>query len=128
MHDRTSSTHGAHEATHEAAHGDLPTYVTGFALSLVLTALSFGAVMSGLVPHGMILPAISLLAVAQLVVQLIFFLHLGASREQRSNSVILTLTVLLVVVIVGGSLWVMHNANENMMPKQMTPAAAMAHE
>jgi len=128
MIDRTSSLHGAHAASHETAHGDLPTYLTGFALSLALTALSFGAVMSGWIPHGMILPAITVLALVQLIVQLVFFLHLGASREQRSNTVILTLTVLLVVVIVGGSLWVMHNANENMMPQQMTPAAAMAHE
>jgi cytochrome o ubiquinol oxidase subunit IV len=128
MLDQKSSSHGAHAASHEAGHGDLPTYFTGFALSLVLTALSFGAVMSGFVPHGMILPAISLLAVVQLLVQLFFFLHLGASREQRSNTVILTLTVMLVVIVVGGSLWVVHNANENMMPHQMTPAAAAAHE
>jgi cytochrome o ubiquinol oxidase operon protein cyoD len=124
MHDRTSSNHGAHEA----AHGDLPTYVTGFALSLVLTALSFGAVMSGVIPHGMILPAIVVLAVAQLIVQLVYFLHLGASGEQRSNTVILMLTVMLVVIVIGGSLWVVHNANENMMPHEMTPTAAAAHE
>jgi cytochrome o ubiquinol oxidase operon protein cyoD len=128
MHDRTSSTHGAHEAAHEAAHGDLPTYLTGFALSLVLTALSFGAVMSGLVPHGMILPAITLLAVTQLVVQLIFFLHLGVSREQRNNTVILMLTAMLAVLIIALSLWVMHNANVNMMPTQMTPERALAKD
>jgi cytochrome o ubiquinol oxidase operon protein cyoD len=128
MHDQTSSQHGAHAAPHAAAHGDLPTYLTGFALSLVLTALSFGAVMSGWIPHGMILPAIVVLALAQLLAQLVFFLHLGASGEQRSNTVILMLTVTLVVIVVGGSLWVVHNANENMMPHQMTPAAAAAHE
>lgn len=111
---------------HSGAHGDLKTYGVGFGLSLGLTVLSFAAVMGGAIPHGMILPAITLLAVAQLLVQLIFFLHLGTAPEQRTNTGILVLTVMLIGVIVFLSLWVMHNANVNMMPTQMTPDQAMA--
>lgn len=107
-------------------HGDLKTYGVGFVVSLALTALSFAAVMSGMVPHGMVFPAITLLAVAQLLVQVIFFLHLGTSPEQRSTITILALTVLLIGIIVVLSLWVMHNANVNMMPTLMTPDQAMA--
>jgi cytochrome o ubiquinol oxidase subunit IV len=128
MLDRTSSTHDAHAAPHEAAHGSLSTYWTGFILSLVLTVLSFGAVMSGWVPHSMILPAIAVLAVVQLIVQLGFFLHLGVSREQRSNTGVLTFTVVLVGILVGGSMWVMYNANVNMEPHTMTPERAMMQE
>lgn len=128
MIDRTSSTHGAHAAPHEAGHGSLPTYVAGFVLSLVLTGLSFGAVMSGGVPHGMILPAISVLALVQLIVQLVLFLHLGVSRGQRSNTGILAFTVVLVGILVGGSLWVMYNANVNMEPHLLTPERAMMQE
>jgi cytochrome o ubiquinol oxidase operon protein cyoD len=94
----------------------------------VLTVLSFGAVMSGFVPHEMILGAITVLAVVQLLVQLVFFLHLGAAPEQRNNTVIFVLTLLLIATIVAGSLWVMHNANVNMMPMQMTPERAMSKD
>ncbi len=65
------------------------------------------------------LGAITVLAVAQLLVQLIFFLHLGTAPEQRSNRVIFVLTSLLIATVVSGSLWVMHNANANTMPGQM---------
>ncbi len=119
-----SSSHAAHGESHGAAHGSMTTYVVGFILSLVLTALSFAAVMSGAVPHDMMMPAITVLAVVQLVVQLVFFLHLGAAPEQRNNTVTFILTTLLIATIVGLSLWIMHNANVNMMPTQMSPAAA----
>jgi len=119
-----SSSHALHAESHGAAHGNMTTYVIGFILSLVLTALSFAAVMSGVVPHDMMMPAITVLAVVQLVVQLVFFLHLGSAPEQRSNTVTFILTTLLIAVVVGLSLWVIHNANMNMMPTQMSPEAA----
>jgi cytochrome o ubiquinol oxidase operon protein cyoD len=118
------STHGSHNASD----GSLKSFITGFGLSFVLTVLSFGAVMSGFVPHEMILGAITVLAVVQLLVQLVFFLHLGAAPEQRNNTVIFVLTLLLIATIVAGSLWVMHNANVNMMPMQMTPERAMSKD
>jgi cytochrome o ubiquinol oxidase subunit IV len=123
-----SGTYGSAHNSHKASHGSLKSYITGFGLSLVLTALSFGAVMSGLVPHDMILGAITILAIVQLLVQLMFFLHLGAAPEQRNNTVIFVLTILLIATIVAGSLWVMHNANVNMMPTQMTPDRAMSKD
>jgi cytochrome o ubiquinol oxidase operon protein cyoD len=76
----------------------------------------------------MILPAITLLAVMQLLAQLLFFLHLGAAPEQRNNTVIFLLTTLLIATVVAGSLWVMHNANVNMMPTQMTPQTALSRD
>ncbi len=114
--------------SHAASHGSVTSYAVGFGISLLLTVLSFGAVMAGLVPHGSILGAITVLAVVQLLVQLVFFLHLGAAPEQRNNTVIFTLTALLIATIVGGSLWVMHNANVNMMPTQMTPERALSRD
>ncbi|MET3528685.1 cytochrome o ubiquinol oxidase subunit IV [Phenylobacterium koreense] len=111
-----------------ASHGGLKAYTVGFVLSLGLTALSFAAVMSGLIPRETQLPAITVLAVIQLLVQLGFFLHLGASPEQRSNTAIFVLTILLIATVVAGSLWVIHNANVNMMPIQMSPEQARARE
>jgi cytochrome o ubiquinol oxidase operon protein cyoD len=123
-----SGTHASTHNSHKASHGSLKSYITGFGLSLVLTALSFGAVMSGLVPHDMILGALTILAIVQLLVQLVFFLHLGAAPEQRNNTIIFVLTILLIATIVAGSLWVMHNANVNMMPTQLTPERAMSKD
>lgn len=118
----------SHAAADDGAHGSLTSYTAGFFLSLVLTGLSFGAVMSGAVPHQMILPAIVVLAVVQLLVQLILFLHLGSAPDQRSNTVIFVLTGMLIAIVVAGSLWVMHNANVNMMPMQMTMERALAKD
>ena len=123
-----SGTYASMHNSHKASHGSLKSYIAGFGLSLVLTALSFGAVMSGLVPDDMILGAITILAMVQLLVQLIFFLHLGAAPEQRNNTVIFVLAILLIATIVAGSLWVMHNANANMMPTQMSPERARAKD
>lgn len=107
--------HGAY-----ASQSHLRDYVLGFFLSLLLTFASFGVVMLGVVPAGMGLTSIVLLCVAQLVVQLVYFLHIGAKRSQRQNSAIFLCTAGLIAIIVAGSLWVMHNANTNMMPTHMS--------
>lgn len=107
--------HGAY-----ASQSHLRDYVVGFFLSLLLTFASFGVVMLGVVPAGMALTSIVLLCVAQLVVQLVYFLHIGAKRSQRQNSAIFLCTAGLIAIIVAGSLWVMHNANTNMMPTHMS--------
>lgn len=123
-----SGAHVSSHAAHGASQGTLKSYVVGFILSLGLTALSFGAVMTGVLPRDMILPAITLLAVVQLLVQLLFFLHLGTAPERRNNTVIFLLTALLIVIVVALSLWVMHNANVNMMPTQMSIERARAKD
>jgi cytochrome o ubiquinol oxidase operon protein cyoD len=117
-----------HDASHEASHGSIKSYSIGFALSLILTLASFGVVMSGLVPHELRLTAIVALALVQLLVQLIYFLHMGTARDQRENTAVFGVTAVLIAIVVAGSLWVMHNANENMMPMQMSPEQARAHE
>lgn len=103
-------------------------YLIGFVLSLALTLASFGVVMQDVLPRPMILPAVVVLCVAQLVVQLVYFLHLGPSRAQRANTGVFVCTALLIAIVVAGSLWVMHNANTNMMPTQLLPEAARARD
>lgn len=109
-------------------HGNLAGYAIGFGLSIVLTLASFGAVMTGLLPRGTAMGALVLLCVAQLLVQLVFFLHLGSAPDQRSNTGIFICTALLITIIVAGSLWVTHNANANMMPTQMSAQRAIAKD
>lgn len=110
----------SHEAGHDHAghgsHGSLKSYIVGFALSIVLTCISFWIVLSGSVANNSIELWLALFAVLQLLVQLGFFLHLGANPEQRQNTSIFLFTALVLGIAVGGSLWVMHNANVLMMP------------
>ena len=109
-------------------HGNLTGYVIGLGVSLVLTLASFGTVMSGLVPHGAAMGLLVLLCVAQLLAQLVFFLHLGSAPDQRANTGIFVCTALLIAIVVAGSLWVTHNANANMMPTHMTPQRAITRD
>jgi cytochrome o ubiquinol oxidase operon protein cyoD len=107
-------------------HGSLRGYTVGLALSTMLTLASFGAVMADLVPHEIRLATIVTLAVVQLFVQLVYFLHLGTSKSQAENTVVFICTALAIAILVAGSLWVMHNANINMMPTEMAPGRAAA--
>ena len=111
-HDTTAAAEHGHDG---AAHGTLKSYLVGFGLSIVLTLLSFGLVMAGVVPRSLALPGIVALCVAQLLVQLVFFLHMGASRSQRDNLSAFVFAVFVIAIIVGGSAWVLHNMNANMM-------------
>ena len=109
-------------------HGHLAGYVIGFGVCIVLTLASFGAVMTGLLPRVAVMAVLVLLCVAQLLAQLVFFLHLGTAPDQRSNTGIFVCTALLIAIIVAGSLWVTHNANANMMPTHMTVQRAMVKD
>ncbi|MFT0173621.1 cytochrome o ubiquinol oxidase subunit IV [Paraburkholderia mimosarum] len=123
-----SQSHAIHHAGDDASHGSFKGYMIGTVLSLVLTLASFGVVMCRVVSPEFGLEAIVVLCIAQLVVQLFYFLHIGASRSQRANTGIFICTAFLIAVIVGLSLWVMHNANVNMMPSQISIDRAMAHD
>jgi cytochrome o ubiquinol oxidase operon protein cyoD len=110
-----SNQHGHSNAHAHNAHGSLKSYVVGFALSLILTLLSFGCVMSGAVPQHLVVPGLVVFCVAQLLVQLVFFLHMSAAPGQRDNLSIGVFTLLIIAIVVVGSLWVMHNMNLYMM-------------
>lgn len=95
-------------------------YTIGFLLSLILTCLAFFVTKSFLargevtVPMSLLIGLIVLAAV-QLLVQLLFFFHLGKEAKPRLNTVSF-LFMLMVVGIIGiGSLWIMYNLNYNMM-------------
>lgn len=101
------------------------TYIVGFLLSLVLTFSSFGLVFMQTTTHSMFLPQVILvpvlllLAVCQLVVQLIFFLHLASGRKTGWRIIIFLSTISLVLIILSGSLWIMNNLNYRMTPSQI---------
>ncbi|CAM3776110.1 cytochrome o ubiquinol oxidase subunit IV [Bordetella tumulicola] len=115
-HTTSAANHGHGDHDHDSnSHGSLKSYIVGFILSVILTLGSFGLLMVEGVPRGVILPGIIVLCVAQLLVQLVFFLHMGTSKSQRDNLSAFVFAVFVIAIIVVGSLWVMHNMNANMM-------------
>jgi cytochrome o ubiquinol oxidase subunit IV len=112
-----------HEDPHGgAAHGSRKGYVTGFLLSVVLTAIPFALVMTGVIADTRITAGIVMVAaVVQIVVHMIYFLHMNTKSESGWTFLALMFTVIIVVIVIAGSLWVMYNMNTNMMPSDMAP-------
>ena len=98
-----------------AGRGSFRSYGAGFILSVVLTAVAFGLVMSGAFSHGALLFGIFGAAALQILVHLHYFLHLDTSSTMRWNVLALVFTVLILVLFVGGTLWIMANLNYRMM-------------
>ncbi len=98
-----------------ASSGSFGTYATGFILSILLTLMAFFLVMSGWLPHAAVWVGIISAAILQILVQLHYFLHLDTSSASSWNVMALLLTVLIMAILVGGSIWVMHSLNARMM-------------
>jgi cytochrome o ubiquinol oxidase operon protein cyoD len=102
----------------------LTSYIVGFALSLTLTLVAFFLVMYPGYFHagyGALVPAIIILAILQLFVQLICFMHLASEHGPRWKLAALISTVGVILIIVAGSIWIMNHLNYNMMasPSEM---------
>lgn len=97
-------------------HGSYRSYIIGFGLSLLLTIGAFSIVMQQLMFGWMLVAFITAFAVAQLLVQLVFFLHVGRGAGARWNIIALLFMIMVVFIIVVGSLWIMRNLDYNMMP------------
>ncbi len=89
-------------------------YLIGLVLAAGLTAVSFYLARSGLVWPGGIPAALTALAVGQMGVHLVFFLHLTTGPDNTNNVLALAFGVLIVALIIGGSVWIMYNMNHNM--------------
>lgn len=104
----------AHDA---ASHGSLKSYLIGFGLSVVLTAIPFWLVMTETLGDKQVTALIVLLfAAVQIVVHMVYFLHMNTRSENGWTMMALIFTVIMVVIALTGSLWVMHHLNTNMMP------------
>ncbi len=99
-----------------ASRGSFKSYASGFILSIVLTAMAFLLVMQGWgLPRWAVLSGILGAAVVQILVHLHYFLHLDTSSEVHWNVVALVFTVLIIILFVGGTLWIMSSLNYRMM-------------
>ena len=110
---------GAKAAARERTLGqEVGGYVLGLALAVGLTAASFWVRGTGLVYGPGLAMALLVLAVAQMGIHLIFFLHITTDPDNANNVLALAFGVLIVCLIVFGSLWVMGHLNHNMVPMQ----------
>jgi cytochrome o ubiquinol oxidase subunit IV len=91
-------------------------YVVGLGLALLLTATSFFVAGTDLVWQPSIPVAIIVLAIAQMGVHLVFFLHITTGADNTNNVLALAFGILIVVLVIGGTLWIMANLNHNMLP------------
>ena len=91
-------------------------YLVGLGLAILLTATSFFVAGTNLVWQPSIPVAIIVLAIAQMGVHLVFFLHITTGPDNTNNVLALAFGLLIVFLVIGGSLWIMSNLNHNMMP------------
>jgi cytochrome o ubiquinol oxidase operon protein cyoD len=118
--------HAAHDqadAHNEEAHGSRKSYLIGFALAVALTAVPFWLVMTRTLTNQATALVIMIFAAAQMVVHMIFFLHMNRRAEGGWSIMALLFTAVIVVIALSGSLWVMYHMNANMMPA-MDPSQA----
>ena len=91
-------------------------YVVGLGLAILLTITSFFVAGTDLVWQPSIPVALVVLAIAQMGVHLVFFLHITTGADNTNNVLALGFGLLIVFLVIGGSLWIMSNLNHNMMP------------
>lgn len=94
----------------------LQTYLIGLSLAILLTAASFWAVRTDVIYGPGVPVALVALAVAQMGIHLVFFLHITTGPDNTNNVLALAFGILIVCLVVFGSLWIMTNLNHNMMP------------
>ena len=95
--------------------GSLKTYLTGFILALILTAIPFAVVLNRVWSPAATIIVIVSAGVVQILVHLHYFLHLDRSSAARWNVLAILFTLLIMFIFVGGTLWIMSNLNYRMM-------------
>lgn len=111
--------HAHHDDHHDDGgfHVSFKGYATGFILSVILTAIPFWLVMAKVLPSPKMTGFVILgFAAVQMVVHMVYFLHMNAKVEGGWSMLALLFTVALVVIMLAGSVWVMVHMNSNMMP------------
>jgi cytochrome o ubiquinol oxidase subunit IV len=120
MSDQSLDSHATDVAPGDEGEGRVRTrilgYVVGLGLAILLTVTSFFIAGTDLVWQPSIPVAIIVLAIAQMGVHLVFFLHITTGPDNTNNVMALAFGVLVVILVIGGSLWIMANLNANMMP------------
>lgn len=120
------SEHNTHQNDHGHGHDDhddvgyhatVKGYAIGFILSVILTAIPFWLVMAKVIPSSSTTALVILgFAAVQIVVHMVYFLHMNSKVEGGWSMLSMIFTIAVVVIMLAGSIWVMFHLNANMMP------------
>jgi cytochrome o ubiquinol oxidase operon protein cyoD len=124
--------HGHDDHGHDAHGGHEPStlkgYATGFILAVILTAIPFWLVMDRVITNSSTLGFVVLgLAGVQVIVHMIYFLHMNSKIEGGWSLLALLFTIMILVIMLSGSIWVMYHLNTNMMPGMMSDPTGEMH-
>ena len=92
----------------------LKSYLTGFVLALILTAIPFALVAANLLPTPHTLIVIAVAAIIQILVRLRYFLHMDLTSTPRENLLAILFAAILIFIMVGGSFWIMFDLHSRM--------------
>ena len=112
----STSAIGGPEVGDNERSGTFASYTAGLAFALLLTAASFVVSQTNLLWTPGVPIGLAVLAIAQMGVHLVFFLHIGTGADNTNNVLALAFGLLIVLLVISGSLWIMANLNANMMP------------
>jgi cytochrome o ubiquinol oxidase operon protein cyoD len=110
--------------TKEQEHGTTKSYVIGFILSLIFTIIPYHLVVNKVISGDALLATILGIAVLQMAIQLLFFLHLGRGPKPLYNVVFFFATAGIIILTVGASIFIMNNLYRNMLPEEVTKKLA----
>jgi cytochrome o ubiquinol oxidase operon protein cyoD len=114
-HDHHGHGHDDHEG--DGHHGSLKDYAIGFILSVILTAIPFWLVMTKAFDKSSTTAIVILgFAAIQVIVHMVYFLHMNGKAEGGWSLLATVFTLVLLVIVLAGSIWVMYHMNLNMMP------------
>jgi cytochrome o ubiquinol oxidase operon protein cyoD len=102
--------------SHQSSRDRLRSYTLGLGLAALLTAASFAADSSNLVWAPSVPVLLAVLAIAQMGVHLVFFLHISSAPDSTNNILALAFGIFVVALVIFGSMIIMSNLNHNMMP------------
>ncbi len=104
---------------HDSAHGSTSSYVVGFIISLIFTIVPYYLVVNEVLAGNTLVVVILAIAVWQMLIQLLFFLHLGRGPKPLYNVVFFGATAGIIVITIGASLFIMDNLYRNMTPEEV---------
>lgn len=113
-----SGAQGASPGAHVQTHGSRRSYLIGLGYAIILTLASFWAASTDMIYAPGVPILLGVLAIAQMGVHLVFFLHISSAPDQTNNLLALAFGIFVVALIVFGSLIIMGSLNHAMMPMQ----------
>jgi cytochrome o ubiquinol oxidase subunit IV len=121
-----TETHDAHDHDDGQSHGSLKSYLIGFGLSVILTAIPFWLVMTGVLGSNQTTAGVIIaFAFVQIIVHMIFFLHMNGKAEGGWTMMATMFTIVVLVITLSGSLWVMYHLTANMSPMSVQDMSKM---